>query len=511
MKRFIEKHKDKIAGTLECFDRILLKGYLPFPTGRAMEAFLDRHGILYKDFKRFVLRCSARVKDHARAMAERHGRPFEPIHPRERKEDHARRIAERDGITSGLVCVFTAVETCSSFVLRPGKGKPRLHRARRKCLHLYFYFMDRHFGLIHVRLQTWFPFMVQVCLNGHEWLARKLDRHGVAYERIENAFMSVGDLRRAQRFADAMLRKNWLPVLETIARRVNPLLKDLLAGAKHYWVIEQAEFATDLLFKDRATLKELYRALARHASLCFSAEDLMGFLGRKLHGAFQGEVQTDVRKRHLGLRIRHVMAGNVLKMYDKHGLILRIETVINRPREFKIFREGTRRGERILGWFPMAKRIANLKRYAEVSRRANHRYLQALSVVDDPSGAYGALRRLCRPVSYKTRRRRGLNPLRPDDAELFGAVLRGEHAIKGFSNRSLRRHLYRSKAHSRLEDRRRAQHITRRIQLLRAHRLVAKISHSQRYRVTQRGIRLMSAALYLGRHHWPQWIHRHAA
>ena len=511
MERFIEKHEDKIVGVLECFDRILLKGYLPFATGRALEAFLDRHGILYKDFKRFVLRQSELVKDHARAMAQRHGRPFEPIHPRERKEDRARRIAQRDGITSGLVCVFTAVEACSSFVLRPGKGKPRLHRAPRKCLHLYFYFLDRHFGLIHVRLQTWFPFMVQVCLNGHEWLARKLDRHGVAYQRIENAFTWVANLPRAQRFADAMLRKNWLPVLETIARRVNPLLKDLLAGAKHYWVIEQAEYATDLLFRDCGALKELYPALARHASLCFSAEDLLGFLGRKLHPAFAGEVQTDLKKRHLGLRVRHVIAGNVLKMYDKQGRILRVETVINRPREFKVFRAGTRRGKRVLGYFPMAKRIANLKCYAEHARRANHRYLEALSVVDDPSAAYGALRHLCRPVPYKTRRRRGLNPLRPDDAELFAAALRGEHAIKGFSNRSLRRHLYRTKAPGRSEERRRAQHVTRRIQLLRAHRLVAKIPHSQRYRVTHRGVQLMSAALYLGRHDWPEWMHRHAA
>ena len=511
MERFIEKHKDKIVGVLECFDRILLKGHLPFPTGRAMEAFLDRHDILYKHFKRFVLKQSQRVKEHAHLLAEKRNRPFERIHPRERKEDRAHQIAERDGITHGLVCIFTAIEACSSFVLRPGKGKPRLHRVPRKCLHLYFYFMDRHFGLIHVRLQTWFPFMVQVCLNGHEWLARKLDRHGVAYERIDNAFASVANLPRAQRFADAMLKKNWLPVLETIARRVNPLLKDLLAGTKHYWVIEQAEYATDILFKNRAALKELYPALARHASLCFSAEDLMGFLGRKLHPAFQGEVQSDLRKRHLGLRIRHQIAGNILKMYDKHGLALRVETVINRPREFKAFREGTRRGECVLGWFPMAKRISNMRRYAEVSRSANHRYLQALSVVDDPSAAYGALRRLCRPATYKTRRRRGLNPLRPDDAQLFAAVLRGEHAIKGFSNRSLRRHLYRSKARRRFEDRRRAQHVTRRIQLLRAHRLVAKIPHSQRYRVTQRGAELMSAALYLGRHDWPEWIHRHAA
>ena len=316
MERFLEKHKDKIVGVVECFDRILLKGYLPFASGRAMEAFLDRHGVLYKNFKRFVLVQSERIRQHARALAEKAKRPYVCLARRERKEDRAREIAQRDGVTHGLVCVFSALEGCSSFVLRPGKGKPRLVRAPRKCLHLYFYFMDRELGLIHVRLQTWFPFMVQVCLNGHEWLARKLDRHGIAYQRIENAFAAIADLRRAQRFADAMASKNWLPVLEALARRVNPLLRDLLAGVKHYWVIEQAEYATDILFKDRAALKELYPALARHAALCFSADDVMRFLGRKLHGAFLGELQTDFKRRPFGVRVRHVIAGNVLKMYD---------------------------------------------------------------------------------------------------------------------------------------------------------------------------------------------------
>jgi len=511
MERFLEKHKEKVVGALECCDRLLLKGYLPFGSGRSLEAFLDRRGILCKDFKPFVLKQSERLKAHARAIAEKHQRPIIPIHPGLRKEDHAREIAERDGIGHGLVCIFTAVETCSSFVLRPGKGKPRLHRARRKCLHLYYYYMDRHFGLIHVRLQTWFPFMVQVCVNGHEWLARKMDRHGIAYERMDNAFASIGDLPRAQQFADAMLRTNWVGILERFARRVNPLLGDLLAGTSHYWVIDQAEFSTDIIFKDRAALQSLYPHLLRHASLCFGAEDIMAFLGRTLHPAFKGEIHSDCKKRFLGTRIRHAVKGNAIKMYDKHGRILRVETVINQPREFKSFREGARHGERILGWFPMAKGIANLKRYAEISRQANQRYLDALCAVEDPSAAYGELHDVCHPVTYKQRRRRGLNPLSKPDAQLFAAVLRGEHAIKGFQNRSLQTLLYASKPASAAERNRRRAAVTRRIQLLRAHRLVAKIPHSQRYRLTQRGQQLMAAAIYLGKKDLPDWLSRIAA
>ncbi len=508
MEKFIEKHSDKISGVLDCFDRILLKGYLPFPTGRAMEAFFDHNGMLYKDFKPFVMGMSRKIKEHAQAMAEKHKRPFEPIHPRRRKEDLARKIAERDRIESGLVCVFTCVESCSSFALRPGKGKPRLERAPRKCLHLYFYFIDREFGLIHVRLQTWAPFMIQICLNGHSWLARKLDRHGVEYGMIDNAFVSVSDLPRAQRFADAMAAKNWPPALERIARRVNPLLKEILSGLQYYWVIEQAEYSTDVIFKRPSALKELYPALARHAALCFGADDIMSFLGRKLHGNFNGEARTDFGKRELGLRVRHVVAGNSIKMYDKRRVVLRVETTINRSREFKVLAEAARNGETSLRWRPMGKGVANFRRYAQVCRNANHKYLQSLAVVDDPTRAYGDLHRLCGPASFAKRRRRGLNPLRVDDSALFAAVMRGAHAIKGFSNRSLRKILYPTKARSKAEERRRSQAVTRRIHLLRAHKLVAKIPHTHRYRITVKGARLMASAIHLGCEYLPDRITR---
>src|SRR5207247_2033459 len=80
---------------------------------------------------------------------------------------------------------------------------------RLKCLHLYFYFMDRHFGLIHVRIQTWFPMPIQVYLNGHEWLARKLEANGVRFTKHDNAFLWIEDMVRAQKFSDRFANLNW--------------------------------------------------------------------------------------------------------------------------------------------------------------------------------------------------------------------------------------------------------------------------------------------------------------
>jgi hypothetical protein len=172
MKEFIRKYDDRIHGVLSCFDRMLFRGYLPIMSGWAMAQFLSGLDLNSSTLKPFLLQNSERVKNNALGMAQKHQRPFQYLASPIRKEDTARQLAERDGIEEGLVCIFSILEPCRTFSFRFQKGGTFVRSARRKCLHLYFYFMDRDFGLIHVRIQTWFP--MQIYLNGHEWLARKL-------------------------------------------------------------------------------------------------------------------------------------------------------------------------------------------------------------------------------------------------------------------------------------------------------------------------------------------------
>jgi hypothetical protein len=162
MQEFIRKHYDHIHGVLSCFDRMLFRGYLPIMSGWAMAQFLNGLDVKGSSLKRFLLESSERVKDHAIAMAQKHARPFQYLVSNIRKEDTARQLAERDGIEEGLVCVFSILEPCRTFSFCFQKGGPFVRSARRKCLHLYFYFMDRDFGLLHVRIQTWFPMQIEV-------------------------------------------------------------------------------------------------------------------------------------------------------------------------------------------------------------------------------------------------------------------------------------------------------------------------------------------------------------
>jgi hypothetical protein len=202
-----------------------------------MAEFLRSKRVERFTLKPFLLEQAERIKKQAGIMASQAGRPYQYLSEPTRKEDLARKIAERDSIGEGLVCIFSVVEPCRTFSLTWKENKAWIRPAKRKCLQLYYYFTDRQLGLIHVKLQTWFPFPLQVYVNGHEWLARRLDRHGLRYLKSDNVFLQVSDLVRAQRLADGFASVDWVRVLGRYAQRINPLRGELLAPMRYYWVV----------------------------------------------------------------------------------------------------------------------------------------------------------------------------------------------------------------------------------------------------------------------------------
>jgi len=282
-------------------------------------------------------------------------------------------------------------------------------------------------------------------------------------------------------------------------------LADWLAGQSYYWVTDQAEFSTDVLFTERSALGQLRPHLYEHAALCFGAEQVMTFLGRRYRETFQGEVRTHWHRREPGASVKHWVKRNALKMYDKDGSVVRIETVINNPKEFFVHRVRHKQdGTQEVGWFPMSKGVGNLYRYAQVGQQANARYLEALAVVGDLGVGQRELDRRCAPVEHQGQRRRALQPLGRDDQALFEAALRGEYAVRGFRNGELAERLFGPVPSDPAERRRRCGRVSRRISLSRAHGLVAKVPRARRYRVTASGQRFMSTAIHLRRKLFPK-------
>jgi hypothetical protein len=512
MELFVRKHEKKINAALGCFDRMLFRGYLPIQSGWAMAQFLNQNQISFRNLKDFLLENASRINEYGKTMAAKLGRPFQYLTTPTRKEDLARKMAENEGIERGLVCIFSVLEPCRTFSFRFEKGRPFVQSARRKCLFLYFYFMDRDFGLIHVKLQTWFPMQIQVYVNGHEWLARKLIANRISFTKHDNVFVRVEDCERAQKFADRFAGLNWPRILERYVRCVNPLLKNLLHGYQHYWVTAQSEYSTDIIFQSSSDLRELFPRLLSHSTLCFGAKEVMSFLGRKLTGHFGGEIISDMnagvwRRRIPGARIKHRVKENWLKMYDKAGSVLRVEMVINSPEEFKVRKRVTRKGKEVMEWVPMRKGVAYLFRYQEVSRQANQRYLDALAVVDDPTPAIQQLDDVTtRKIAVSGRGVRAFNPLSRDDTQLFQAMMAGEHCIRGLSNADIRARLedsphLRDLAHN---PKRQSAKVSRILNRFHTHKLIAKIPRTRRWKVTDRGRGVMAASLCLRDAAFPQ-------
>jgi hypothetical protein len=260
---------------------------------------------LLKDAGRFFE--TQRIRDHVVSLAAAAGRPVEYLagasthRSGTSKEARARAIAERDGVTEGLVCVLSVVEPCRSFAVVPNRQTRRLEVVRRprKCLHYYLYLIDPQFGWMHMRLQTWAPYEIQVYVNGREWLARQMDRAGIGYRRSDNKITDVDDFGPITALCERFAHTDWPPVLERQAALVNPLLPAIThAGfSSYWWVIDQCEYASDVLFTDRAALEMIQGDLVSAAVTALGATDVLHFLGRKPHPAFAGEVTIDSRKR----------------------------------------------------------------------------------------------------------------------------------------------------------------------------------------------------------------------
>jgi hypothetical protein len=501
MERFLRRHQHRIAGSIAGFDRARFTGTLRWMAHvDGAGKFLNSQGVLLKDFGAYVEKLSEQIREYAYQIAETRGRPVQYLaSSSDSKEEIATRIAHQDGIEEGLVCVLSCVEPCQSFGIEKDKKQKRLSLVSRwrKCLHLYFYWLDRDYGLMHLRLQTWMPFTIQVCINGREWLARQMDREGIGYEKHDNCFTQIEDLQRAQQLLTVLEQQSWVGWLEKLAASIHPFLrgKSDLHFKPYYWSLSQSEYATDILFGNASDLKQLYPILLQYAIHHFQSKDVLRFLGRRINGRFEGEIRSHTGSRVEGVRIKHWVEENSIKMYDKAGSVLRIETTINNPRRFKVRRCVTRHGQKKMTWVRMRKGVVDIRRRVEVCQSANARYLDALAAVGDSTPSHRVLDPVSQPVITEKRRFRALRPISPADSQLFQHILSGENLLQGFRNCDLRRALFPDSQTDPQIFRRASGRITRSLQLLRSHELIYRVPKTNYYRVHKKGYTVMMTAL----------------
>jgi len=504
---FLDRYREHVIGILHGFDRLRFRGTLrQLYCPRVMAAYLSACHILLKDFGQLVERTTQAVKEQARVLAAKAGRPFIFVPSSQTsKEDLVRKLASKDHITEGLIAVLNAVEPCQSFRVVGNRQTKQIELKveARKCSHLYFYYEHARFGFMHLRLQTWFPFQVNLCLNGRHWLGRQLDQAGIAYQKKENTFLRVADLARAQGLLNEQLHTDWRKELGAILKVVHPLNRQICRplGLEYYWSASESEFATDIIFKDAESLARLYPSWVHHAMSSFSSPDVMRFLGHyvpvstnKVWGQFDGEIISDTKRRPEGVRVKHSVNGNSIKFYDKQGSVLRVETTIVRPEQFKTYRKPEGRPKDSKRWLPLRRGLADFKRRAEISKRANDRYLEALAATSGVVPLFEWVEKTCQPVCRQGRRYRGLNPWSKQDGVLLELINRGEFMLNGFRNRDLC-HAFFKPTKDATQLKRRMGWMCRRLRLLRAHGLVQKVSGTHRYVVSEKGRTTITALL----------------
>jgi len=489
MESILERSAGQIRGVIRCFDRIVLQGSLPgvgYPAG--MQMFLRGKGIRIFDFAEFAKPLTEQIHDAACDLAEDHGIKFEHANKRGfDKEKHVAKVLAERGDHPGLVCIITAMEVCSTYEARidPKTKKPVLRRDNGKCLHYYFYFIDPEFGLCYLRVSTWAPFRLQFYFNAHNWLAGELSDAGLAFKQVDNAFVDIGDFAAAQKLADALDVRRLHVALDFYARLFCPV--SAAFNCTYRWGLMQIEYATDVVFKQRQALQDLYQPLVRVAVQAVKADDVMLFFGRKLTAAFQGELETSLRTRELGTRLKHRLGRSSIKVYDKFGIVLRIETTTNDVAEFKQHRRVVQRDGQIR--FKKASVPTSIYSLTPHMTRllgaANERYLAFLSTLHTPTEGIKALRAISEPVRNNDRPYRGFNLFFGSDQLLFESLARGEFTIGGFRNRHLRACLPGMSTGQ----------ISRQLKRLRVHGLVKKVAGSFKYYLTAHGRRAIVAAL----------------
>ncbi len=484
-----EKYREQLDGVLNCYDRIILIGSLhPLCYAKGMTHYLYKHNIRIFDYAQFAQPLSEQIRENAERLAREHGLEIEYIRKKNfRKEDRIQVIEQR-GTHPGLVHIFSALEPCDTY--QPWHDKQTHHTYLRrdtgKCLHYYFYFIDPELGLCYLRVPTWCPFRLQFYFNGHAWLAAQLCQKGVAFELIDNGFVHIADYGVANQLVEQFNLVQLHRALDGFAQRFCPVIQTL--NLSYQWSIYQAEYATDLVFKRQSDLQAFYPHLVETLIHTVKPTDIATFLGQKLHGNYRGEMGTRFNVRRLGMRIKHVMGPVALKLYDKFGLILRLEVTVNDVSFFQQYRQvHHRNGETETKYAPMKKSLYSLRPLAEQLQAATRRYLEFLSAVATPEVGVQRLNRLTETQVEKEHRYKGFNLLAEADAAVLRLLLRGEFAISGLTARAIR---------ALIPEKTRGQ-ISRLLKRLRVHGLLKKVGRRYKYYLTEFGREVATMALKL--------------
>ncbi len=501
MEKIIERFAGLVKGSITGFDRIVFKGLIrPLMSAKEVMKFCASKGILNKNYKKWMTEQSQLISQTADQYAKDHcGQGIIPLSTwRLRKEELAHERQKQEQIQSGLIGVWSCLESAFSYRAHfcEKSGYPQLRNYQTHCKHLYFYFDHQDYGFMNIRLQTWFPYHIQICLNGREWLRRSLEKENIEFVAKGNKFLHISDYQEAQRLLKAQLNVRFVNLLNEFLPIVFPMMPEILGThLSYYWTMWQSEWATDFIFSSSKALQPIAESLLRHAHMTGTSTHVLRYLDRPLTLAGKpdlrshDQVLTRVQDFNDGIRVRHWVDQNSVKIYNEQNN-LRVETTINNPVKFQVHRhkQGQSTDEPKTR-LPLRKGVMDTALRAKVSQEANDRFINDLSLLRDETPARKIIDEITSPQKVKGRRFRALEPTGKD--RIFLELLSNpELRVSGFTNKMLRPGLADTPFGAGLSEKQLSAKTSRHLKLLRVHGIIRKLPRQNRYQLTLKGIKL---------------------
>jgi len=475
---------DVLAGhvtlEVECIDRMYLNLYVPklqYDTG-VVGFFKGHRGATFASSALMDPMTRDFVNDIERFVDER-GVDLVTFAKGERKDDIAHAYLATFEGDEGVLFVGKAQEKTTAYRTEKrrnpdtGRTYPWIVRATVLVNHYYLYCVDKDFGPFFIKFCSYFPYNAKLCINGNEWAKRQAHRAGVAFEPLDNGFLSCEDPVRLNRICarlgpaqiDALVRK-WLCILP------HPFTaSDRRAGYRYDVSILQAEFSLtqtlDRPLSGRVFFEEVIRDnldLGRPDQVALIFERRVN---RRTPGRFRTRVLTEgvVPSLHVDYK------RTKIKQYHKLGKALRTETTINDAHDFSV-----------------GKRLHNLPALREIGFSANRRLLEVQRTSCDCVIGEDAFAQVCGPVVIEGQRGPALRFGDPRVQALLSVLVVFRLLPDGFSNRDLREHLAPLLGIDPATMT--AGRMTYDLRRLRLHGLIERVPHTHRYRVTPNGLRV---------------------
>jgi hypothetical protein len=480
---------------VRCVDRLYVNGYMPkLQTSGGLCYFLRDHRGHPIPSPALFRPIHDRFVTAVHQFATRHEIPVVTFESGDDKDAIVGRYRARFTRPDGVVILGVAQEKMRSFKAKKESGpgtKVGFDFSRQPVAvnHYYFYVHDPAWGPAFLKIGTYLPYPVKVCLNGHEWVKQRLRRDRIRFESLDNGFLSCADPVALQTACDALGPADIQAFFDRWSQRLPwPLTPaDRVAGYDHELKIWQLEVSLTQVFERPVQGRQFFEAVIRE-NLDLGRPDRVGLLfPLRLTRAtppppsgYRTRVITDGV--HPSLHVEY--KSSHVKQYFKEQHALRTETTINNPKDFH-----------------MAKRLDNFGGLRELGHQINHTLLQVERVSHECVLTQDALDRLQHPTLEAGQRASAVRFGDPRVMALLQALTGFTHLPRGFHNRDLRPHVA-----ALLGRPYTAAQMTYDLRRLRLKGLIQRIPKTHRYTTTSYGrtVAFFYSKLYL-RILRPQW------